>query len=131
MTARHARLAGAIELARSRPVEVERADAATYVDRLGVVPGTLTVVWHSVMWQYVPRDQQQRVTARLAELGAAATDDAPLVRLFAEPTRRTPTDDHRFWVCTEAWPGGFLGAEPGERRFLGLMSPHGVPVTWE
>jgi hypothetical protein len=135
MTERHARLAGAIELARRAPVPVERADAATYVERLDVVPGTLTVLWHSVMWQYVPREQQERVTARLAALGATATPDAPLVHLFAEPTRRTREDEHRFWVCAEAWPGragpGGAGRGGGEREFLGLMAPHGVPVTWE
>jgi hypothetical protein len=125
MTERHARLAGAIELARTRPVQVERADAASYADRLTLVPGAMTVLWHSVMWQYVPREQQERVAARLAALGVTATDDSPLVHLFAEPARRTPEAEHEFWVCSEAWPGG------GERTYLGRMAPHGVPVTWE
>jgi hypothetical protein len=125
MAARHARLAGAIELARREPVLVERVDAASYVDRLRLAEGCLTVVWHSVMWQYVPRDQQQRVTARLAELGSRASDAAPFAHLFAEPTRRTTEDRHRFWVAVETWPGG------GERQFLGRMAPHGIPVTWE
>ena len=125
MAARHARLAGAISLAQQDPVPVEQVDAASYVERLGLVPGHLTVVWHSVMWQYVPTDQQERVAARLAALGSTASDDAPLAHLFAEPTRRTPGDRHRFWVAVETWPGG------GERRFLGQMAPHGLPVTWE
>jgi hypothetical protein len=125
MSARHARLAGAIALARSGPVRIAQADAAEYVDALRLEVGSLTVLWHSVMWQYVPREQQERVTARLAALGAAATDASPVVHLFAEPTRRTPDDDHRFWVCAETWPGD------GERTYLGLMAPHGVPVTWE
>lgn len=123
MQARHARLAGAIELARREPVAVERADAASYVDRLELADGHLTVVWHSVMWQYVPVEQQERVTARLAALGAAADDSAPLVHLFAEPTRRTPEERHRFWVVAEAWPDA-------GRRFLAQMAPHGIPVTW-
>jgi hypothetical protein len=106
-------------------VVVEQADAATFVDRIEVVPGTLTVLWHSVMWQYVPRDQQERVVERLASLGGTTSSEAPFVHLFAEPTRRTPDDEHRFWVCAEAWPGD------GEREFLGRMAPHGVPVTWE
>ncbi len=128
MTTRHARLAGAIDLARRRPAPVERADAASYVERLTLVPGAVTVLWHSVMWQYVPPDQQRRVTTRLATLGASASAASPLVHLFAEPTRRTPDDEHRFWVCAETWPGSGGGA--GERVFLGRMAPHGVPVTW-
>jgi hypothetical protein len=124
MTARHARLAGAIELARQHPPRVERSEAASYVEGLGLRQDQLTVLWHSVMWQYVPRDQQERVTARLRELGSTATDRMPLLHLLAEPTRRTPEDRHRFWVVAESWPGG-------RREFLGQMSPHGLPVTWE
>jgi hypothetical protein len=124
MTARHTRLAGAIELARQHPVRVERTEAAAYAERLELRDGHLTVLWHSVMWQYVPREQQERVTARLAELGATATDRTPLLHLFAEPTRRTPQDRHRFWVVAETWPGG-------RREFVAQMAPHGLPVTWE
>jgi hypothetical protein len=125
MTARHARLAGAIDLARQSPVHVEESDAASYVELLALEPGAVTVLWHSVMWQYMPAGQQARVLECLADLGASASDDAPLVHLFAEPTRRTPAEDHRFWVVGESWPGG------GEREFLGRMFPMGVPVTWE
>jgi hypothetical protein len=76
------------------------------------------------MWQYVPRAQQERVTARLDRLGAEATADRPLVHLFAEPTRRTPGERHRFWVVARTWPGG-------GREYWGRMAPHGLPVTWE
>jgi hypothetical protein len=131
MTARHARLAGAVELARERPVPVVRADAASYVEALGTASGALTVLWHSVVWQYVPPEQQARVTTRLAALGEAATDEAPLVHLFAEPTRRTPGSGHEFWVCVEEWPGRSGGSAGGERVFLGRMAAHGVPVSWE
>jgi hypothetical protein len=124
MTARYERLAGAIEMARRDPVALVPTGAASYVEGLRLADGHLTVLWHSVMWQYVPRDQQQRVTARLAALGAEATADRPLVHLFAEPTRRTPEDRHRFWVVAQTWPGGV-------REYWGQMAPHGLPVTWE
>jgi hypothetical protein len=124
MVARHERLAGAIALARSRPVAVAEADAASYVDDLDRAPGHLTVLFHSVMWQYVPHDQQERVLARLQALGEGAGADEPLVHLYAEPVRRTPEQRHEFWVCAESWPGD------GEREYLGRMAPHGVPVTW-
>jgi hypothetical protein len=124
-TARHARLAGALALARTAPVTVEPADAASYVERLTLAPGHLTVLWHSVMWQYVPHEQQQRVTARLEDLGRGATEDSPLAHLYAEPTRRTPGEEHHFWICARSWPG------PEERVFLGRMAAHGVPAVWE
>jgi hypothetical protein len=125
MTARHARLAGAIALARREPPRVERSDAASYVAALDVADGHVTVVWHSVAWQYLPEQQQARVVERLDEMGSAATEASPAVHLFAEPTRRTPDDRHRFWVVAERWPG------TGQREFLGQMAPHGIPVTWE
>ena len=125
MAARHQRLAGAIGLARQHPVRVERLDAATYVERLALLPGHLTVLWHSVMWQYVPPPEQARVTARLADLGRAASDEAPLVHLYAEPSRRMPGEEHRFWVWAQTWPGA------GEPVVLGRMAAHGLPVTWE
>lgn len=129
MALRHARLAGAIALARSRPVAVERADAASYVDDLRTSPGTLTVLWHSVMWQYVAVGQQARITARLAELGGSATPDSPLAHVFAEPTRRTQGAQHEFWVAAQTWPT--TGRESDGPRFLGRMAAHGLPVTWE
>ncbi len=119
------RLRGAFALAEQVPYVVRRQAAADFVDELTVRPGHLTVLWHSVMWQYVAAPQQARVTARLAELGRTATADAPLVHLYAEPTRRRPGEEHRFWVWAQGWPG------PGEPVVLGRMAAHGLPVTWE
>lgn len=123
--ARHARLRGAFELARRIPADVQRVDAATFVEGLDLREGHLTVLWHSVMWQYVPSEQQERVTARLLALAARATPDTPLTHLYAEPVRRTPGADHDFLVCVERWPGD------GEREILGELAPHGMPTTWE
>ncbi len=125
MAPRHQRLGGAIGLARQHPVRVDRLDAATYVERLDLLPGHLTVLWHSVMWQYVPRAEQARVSARLTDLGRAASDAAPLAHLYAEPTRRTPGEEHRFWVWAQTWPGA------GGPVVLGRMAAHGLPVVWE
>ena len=125
MIARQTRLAGAIALASREPVPVVRADAASYVESLALEAGTVTVLWHSVMWQYVPTDQQARVTARLEALGAEASGDTRLVHLYGEPVRRAAGERHRFLVCAHTWPGD------GGRRVLGAMEPHGLPVTWE
>ena len=123
--ARHARLRGAFQLAASISARLDPVDAAAFVDSLELRDGHATVLWHSVMWQYVPRDQQQQITARLRELGTQATPDRPLVHLYAEPVRRTPASEHEFLVCLEQWPG------TGERQVLGTVAPHGVPTTWD
>jgi hypothetical protein len=122
---RFERLRGAFALADETTYDVRRQSAADFVDELTIAAGTVTVLWHSVMWQYVPRDQQDRITARLAELGASTVPDSPLVHLYAEPVRRTPGARHEFLVCAHEWPGH------GERRVLGTMAPHGLPVSWE
>jgi hypothetical protein len=121
---RHERLRGALDLAREVPATVEKAGAADFLDRLGLREGTTTVVWHSVMWQYLPPTEQDRVRRRLDALGAAAGDRAGLAYASLEPRRRTPGSRHEFLVVLRVWPGG-------EQRFLGVASPHGLPTTWE
>lgn len=124
MTERHQRLRGAIDVARRAPVTVRRQDAASFVESIVPVADRLTVVWHSVMWQYLPRDQQQRVRDHLAAVGQSAGPDSPLAHLYAEPVRPERGAEHEFWVCLEQWPGD------DERVLLGRIAPHGVPVDW-
>lgn len=119
---RLARLRGALELARRTPPVVLRQSAADFVDALELRDGALTVLWHSVMWQYLSRAEQQRIEQRLTRLGADATDAAPLAHLRLEPTLRDGMYD--CLVQLTRWPGG-------ERRVLGSAPPHGLPVTWE
>jgi hypothetical protein len=122
--ARHQRLAAALGVATTTPAEVRAEDAATFVNGIDLQAGHVTVLWHSVMFQYLASDQQQVVSDRIADLGAAATPEAPFAHLAFEPTRRTQEADHEFLVRLETWPGG-------ESRFLGSAPPHGLPVTWE
>ena len=90
-------------------------------------PGHCTVVWHSVMWQYVDVDERAVVREHLARLAAQSSDDAPFAHLYLEPTRHHPDAERDFLVGSEQWPAG-----PGaERRVLGASRGHGLPVTWE
>lgn len=122
-TDRFARLRAAIEVARRVPVAVEQCDAVSAVRRLEPLDGHWTVVWHSVMWQYLSAGDQEAVSGRLAELGAAATPSAPLAHLSLEPTRRRPDAEYQFLVVLQTWP-------VGERRILGTGAAHGIPTTW-
>ncbi len=121
---RHERLRGALALAQQHPVEVRRQGAADFVDTVELTDGALTVLWHSVMWQYLDQPEQQRVRARLEALGAAATPASPLAHLSLEPTRRVPGAAHEFLLVLQTWPDG-------ERRILGHSPGHGVPTHWE
>jgi hypothetical protein len=118
------RLRGVLDLARHTPLDVRREGAARFVDSLDLRSGATTVLWHSVMWQYLDRTEQDAVTSRIQDLGARASEDAPFAHLFLEPTRRTPDGPHDFLVVLELWP-------TGERRILGSTVGHGVPTTWE
>lgn len=122
--ARHERLRGALALARQEPyVVVRRQGAADFAASMRLAPGAVTVLWHSVMWQYLEPAEQERTRARLDELGASASPEAPFAHLFLEPSRRTPGSDHEFLVVLESWPAGC-------RRILGRSRAHGVPTDW-
>lgn len=122
--ARLERLRGALDLARRHDYDVRRQTAADFVEELKLLEATTTVLWHSVMWQYLSGDEQAAVTARILALGTAATARMPFVHLFLEPTRRTPEGAHEFLVISQTWP-------TGERRVLGRSVGHGLPTTWE
>lgn len=118
------RLRGAFKLAESVPATVVRSGAGDFLDGLDLVSGTTTVVWQSVMWQYLPSDEQDRVSRRLDELGAAASERAGFAHLSLEPRRPAPGADHVFQIRLRTWPGG-------AERPLGRAAPHGLPATWD
>jgi hypothetical protein len=118
MTARIDRLRAALAVARQHPLRVDRLDAVAAARRLPPVPGAVVVLWHSVMWQYIGAASQAAITARLEELGAQASAQAPLAHLCLEPVPGTP----QFQVVLQTWPGS--------RRVLASARPHGPPVAW-
>lgn len=118
------RLRGALAVAQETLVEVRRSSARDFVGQIALRPGHVTVLWHSVMWQYLDDDEQRDVTAAIDRLGAEATDGAPFARLVLEPLRRSPESEHEFLVVLTEWP-------TGERRVLGTSRGHGVPTDWD
>ncbi|WP_114907234.1 DUF2332 domain-containing protein [Ornithinimicrobium murale] len=122
-THRLSRLRGALSLAQEHEVRLERAGGGDFLDRLELRESHHTVVWHSVMWQYVPAEEQERMLDRLAALGAEADPERTLTHLAFEPRRLEPGGPHRFLVAATTWPGG-------TERLLGEAPPHGVPVRW-
>jgi hypothetical protein len=113
------RLDAAIAVAAAVPVVIDRARAGPWLDdRLArPVPGTATVVVHSVMMQYLTAAERQQVRARLARAGDRAAPRAPLAWLRMEPGG--PVAEVRLTT----WPGG-------RTRLLATSTFHGPPVTW-
>jgi hypothetical protein len=113
------RLRGACALAAQIPADLRQELAAATLARLRLEPGTWTVLWHSIMQQYLDSEQARELANGVAAIGATATDSARFAQITLELTRGTPDTP----VELTTWPGGV-------RRRLGTAPPHGIPVTW-
>jgi hypothetical protein len=110
---RLSRLDGAIEIARAMPLDVERMDAAAFLERELDEPRAdmATVVFHSVFVQYLTEGSRRQITAAIGRAVSRATPDAPVYHLRMEPDAAT------FQVK--------LGDE-----LLATSGPHGTAVRW-
>jgi hypothetical protein len=116
------RLRGAIALARAWPAPVEKADAAAWVaTHFSPREGVATVLFHSVMWQYMPVPTQKAVTASIAAAAAAATASAPVAWLRMEPNSTPEGFPMGVWLTI--WP-------TGREIHLAEVHPHGAWVNW-
>lgn len=98
-------LDGAIKVAEEVPAEVERIDAATFLERELAAPrqGMATVVYHSVFMQYVRPDDRERIRRVI--------ESAPVHYLRMEPLADT------FEVRLDG-------------ELAGTSGPHGTHVHW-
>ena len=122
---RVARLRGALDVAGQARVEVDRASADEWLaDRLATpVPGAVTLVWHSVVRQYVERRAWRRIGDVIDAAGSAATSDAPLAHLALEP-EVAADGRYTFEARLTSWP-------PGYCETLATAGGHGPPVRWK
>jgi hypothetical protein len=88
---RLSRLDGAIEVARAMPLDVERLDAATFLEREldEPRPDMATVVYHSVFVQYLTEGGRRRITAAIDQAVSRARTEAPVYHLRMEPDAAT------------------------------------------
>jgi hypothetical protein len=77
---RFVRIHHAIEIARRTPVDIDEADAATWVphELSERSEGTVLVIMHSVVWQYLELETAAAITEAMLEAGAKARPDSPL-----------------------------------------------------
>lgn len=111
-TARFARLDGAIRLATETPPTLSSESASMFVprilerDRTGGV-----VIMHSIMWQYVDKQERVVITDAIEAAGAAASAERPVAWLAYEPD---PDVRSRASLRLRSWPRvGEGGAEAG------------------
>lgn len=118
---RLARLRAALDIAAADPPDLSRADAANWLDaRLAAQPvGTAHVVYHTIVWQYLPAPTRQRIAASIAVAGARGGSDRPVAWLRLEADGRSPG---AALTLTE-WPGGTT-------RTLARADFHGRWVEW-
>jgi hypothetical protein len=118
--ARFERLRTALDLARTDPVTIDRADAGQWVaDQVRELPvGTVTVVFHSIVLQYLAPDSRRAMRAALHEAGGSATDANPLAWLRMEPAGGKHAE-----LRLTSWPGG-------EEELLATSGFHGADIRW-
>jgi hypothetical protein len=117
--ARFARLRGALALAAEVPATVEAAALHEWIPAQLATPrtGLTTLVYHSVVEEYLPDAARDAFHAALDEAGARATPDAPLAWVRLEPV--SSIREHA--VTLRLWPGG-------DERRLALSGAHGAGV---
>ena len=118
---RLAALRGALGVAARVPANVERASASDWLVAKLAQParGFATVVFHSIVWQYLAPPDQRQVRETIEEAGSRATPDAALAWLRFEPSVDGTCCDVRLG----SWPGA-------TDRLLATAGYHGRPVRW-
>lgn len=112
-------LRAALEVARSIPVTVERANAADWLEEAlaETRDGLATVVYHSIVLQYLSDSDFDRVGSAITGAGKRATAAAPLAWLRMEP------GEEQAHVRLTLWP-------EGREKLVTTCSYHGASVRW-
>lgn len=126
--ARMARLNAALDLARKTGIKPEKADAAEWVRRKlgGELPEGTSVVYHSVFYQYPPREVREAIRDGIEEAGTRTTSDRRLAWVRFEPEsvigqRGSP----RYVLNVVSWEAGRRS-----EATLAEVDPHGRSLTW-
>lgn len=120
---RRQRFQCAAEIVRNAAIEIDSARALPWLESklVAASPGLATVVFHSVFWHYMSREDQRGIEALLAMKGAAADATAPLAWLRMEA--------RSLEVC-ELRLSLWLGTGRREDHVLAECGFHGQFVNW-
>jgi hypothetical protein len=112
-------LRSAYEVAARVPAVVDQADAPEWLEHELLSPRSSvdTVVFHSIVMQFLSSSERARMRRMLEQAGRRATSDAPLAWVEME-SRAGHTE-----VALTSWPGG-------EHRVVALSNLYGDRVKW-
>jgi len=122
---RVARMRAALQVADAHPLQVDAADAGEWLTRQLADPlpdGVVTVVFHSIVWQYLPTATRDTMREAMSRAGATATDASPLAWLRMEPATREFAD-----LRVNVWPSA---ERLGTETLLAEVGYHGAAVRW-
>lgn len=115
------RMQSALEFAVIHPPQVEQADAADWINaHVAPQQGVARILYHTLVWQYLPDRTKRSIEATLSSQGAAATDLAPLA-WFRMEADQSGQPGAGLWLTL--WPRG-------EELSLGRADFHGRWVEW-
>lgn len=123
---RMARIDAAIQLASENPPDLSKQDAGAFVTDMLARPQEeqmTRVMFHSIMWQYLPVATQDAITSAFEAAGAQASTDKPLAWIALETDPKT----FRHELTVRLWDGA---AHTGEPHLLAFAHPHGAWVDW-
>ncbi len=117
---RLARLRAALALAMDEAPTIDREAAGAWVEAqlTECDDGVATVLFHSVVWWYIPEAERARITRAMESAGASATHAAPLAWLRMEGATLEEAE-----LRLRLWPDG-------EDTLLARVHYHGAEVRW-
>lgn len=117
--ARFHRLRAALAIARRVPARLDVAGAAEWLEPQLITgaPGAATVVFHSIVMDYLPVEERDRLRELVQEAGRRAVAASPVVWL------RMERGGEQAEVRLTLWPGG-------DERLIATAAFHGPPVRW-
>jgi hypothetical protein len=113
------RLRAAIAVAAANPPAIDAVPAGDWIER-HVAPeaGAATVLFHSVVWWYIPEPERDRIARTMEAVSARATAAAPLAWLRMEGARVDEAE-----LRLRLWPNG-------DDVLLAGVHYHGASVRW-
>ncbi|MEO9490305.1 MAG: DUF2332 domain-containing protein [Marinomonas sp.] len=125
-TQRMARIDAAIALVAENAPDLTEQDAEDFVAAQLACPqtdGVTRAMVHSIMWQYMPADKQDAITAAMDRAGAQATAERPLAWVALETDPAT----FRHELRVRYWDGTSDGKSS---KLLAYAHAHGAWVEW-